>query len=79
MYYVWCMMCGDWALYYELFMYLCYFDTFIISFSLSSSQNEERKGQACLLFPDRAIWWGVLRGRFIWDGGSTVVRSGIYP
>jgi hypothetical protein len=25
MYYVWCMMCEDWAVYHELFMYLCYF------------------------------------------------------
>jgi hypothetical protein len=23
MYYVWCMMCDDWVLYHELFMYLC--------------------------------------------------------
>jgi hypothetical protein len=30
MYYVWCMMCDDWAVYQELFMYLCYFDMFYI-------------------------------------------------
>jgi hypothetical protein len=30
MYYVWCMMCDDWVVYPELFMYLCYFDMFYI-------------------------------------------------
>jgi hypothetical protein len=62
MYYVWCMMCDDWALYYKLSIYLCYFDMFIISFSLSSSQKEERKGQACLLFPDGSYLVRCIKG-----------------
>jgi hypothetical protein len=30
MYYEWCMMCDDWAVYHELFMYLYYSDMFYI-------------------------------------------------
>jgi hypothetical protein len=30
MYYVWRMVCDEWALYHELSMYLCYFDMFYI-------------------------------------------------
>jgi hypothetical protein len=30
MYYVWCIMCDDWAPYHELFMYFCYYDMFYI-------------------------------------------------
>jgi hypothetical protein len=30
MYYVWCLMCDNWAEYHELFMYLCYCDMLYI-------------------------------------------------
>jgi hypothetical protein len=40
LYYVWCMMCDDWALYQELFIYLC---TFTCSTSTGIGMNINMK------------------------------------
>jgi hypothetical protein len=37
------MMCDDWALYHELFMYLCYFDMFYIQWHHSAKKDVGNK------------------------------------